>query len=161
MCPRLCAEDIAQGRAAPFSSGAKPVPELAAAGGVVPELEILGIPFARNSYPMWIYDLATLAFLEVNDAATKTYGYSRAEFLAMTLLEIRPSEDLPEFLRQTDHPRPRGQSTGELWRHKSKDGAIFPVIITSWELVYRGHKAELVLARRDTSVKQRGTCAGR
>jgi two-component system cell cycle sensor histidine kinase/response regulator CckA len=108
---------------------------------------------------MWIYDLETLAFLDVNDAATKTYGYSREEFLAMTLRDIRPSEDLPEFLRQTDHPRPRGQSTGELWRHKRKDGTMFPVIITSWELAYRGRKAELVLARRETSVRQRGTSA--
>jgi len=123
------------------------------------ELEVLGIPFARNSFPMWIYDLETLAFLDVNDAATKTYGYSRAEFLSMTLLEIRPSEDLPEFLRQTDHPRPRGQSTGETWRHKSKDGTVFPVTITSWELIYRGRKAELVLARTESSTRQRGTSA--
>jgi PAS domain S-box-containing protein len=100
---------------------------------------------------MWIYDRETLAFLEVNEAAVKAYGFSRAEFLNMTLLEIRPPECLPEFLRETDHPRPRGQSTGERWMHKNKDGTAFPVLITSWELVYRGRAAELVLARRETS----------
>lgn len=118
----------------------------------MPELEVLGIPFAHNSHPMWIYDRATLAFLDVNDAAIKAYGFPREEFLKMTLLDIRPPEDLPEFLRQTEHPRPRGQSTAEKWRHKSKDGNVFSVIITSWELTFRGRQAELVLARRDAPV---------
>ena len=117
----------------------------------MPEMEILGIPFANSPYPMWIYDRETLAFLEVNDAATQVYGFSRPEFMAMTLVDIRPPEDLPEFLRQTDHPRPIGQSTAEVWRHKSKDGTLFPVAITSWELTFRGHPAELVLARREGS----------
>ena len=112
----------------------------------MPELEILGIPFAGNPYPMWIYDRETLAFLDVNSAATKAYGFSRAEFLSMTLLDIRPAEDILEFLRQTQHPQ---QSTAENWRHKSKGGTVFSVVITSWELTFAGHPAELVLARRE------------
>ena len=115
----------------------------------MPELEILGIPFANNSYPMWVFDLETLAFLEVNDAAVKAYGFSRHEFFRLTLRDIRPPEDIPELLRQTENPRPLGQSTGERWRHAGKDGKAFPVIITSWELTFRGHPAELVLARRE------------
>jgi PAS domain S-box-containing protein len=117
----------------------------------VPELEVHGIPFAKNSYPMWIYDCKTLAFLEVNEAAVNAYGFSREEFLSMTLLEIRPPECVPEFLRKTEHRRPRGQSTGERWTHRSKDGTAFPVLITSWELMHRGRAAELVLARRETT----------
>ena len=112
----------------------------------MPELEILGIPFAENPYPMWIFDRETLAFLEVNDAATRAYGFSRAEFLAMTLLDIRPAEDIPELLQETQHPQ---QSTAEHWRHKSKDGVVFSVVITSWELLFEGRPAELVLARRE------------
>jgi two-component system, cell cycle sensor histidine kinase and response regulator CckA len=112
----------------------------------VPELEILGLPFAENPYPMWIFDRETLAFLEVNYAATRAYGFSRAEFLAMTLLDIRPAEDIPEPLRETKHPQ---QSTAETWRHMSKDGVVFSVVITSWELIFNGHSAELVLARRE------------
>jgi PAS domain S-box-containing protein len=102
---------------------------------------------------MWIYDRETHGFLDVNDAAVVGYGYSRAEFLKMKLLDIRPPEDIPEFLRQTPHPRPMGQSTAEKWRHKTKDGTIIPVIITSWELTFRGRPAELVLARRERSGK--------
>jgi PAS domain S-box-containing protein len=97
---------------------------------------------------MWVFDRESLAFIEVNDAAVRVYGFSRQEFLTMRLCDIRPAEDLPEFLRQTPHPRPLGQSTAERWRHKARDGTVFPVIITSWQLTFRGQKAELVLARR-------------
>jgi PAS domain S-box-containing protein len=122
---------------------------------VVPEAEILGIPFAQSRYPMWVYDRETRKFLEVNDAAIEAYGFSRKEFLHMTLVDIRPVEDIPEFLRLTDNPRPMGQSTAEKWRHKKKDGTIVPVIITSWELTYKGRPAELVLARWESSGKAR------
>jgi PAS domain S-box-containing protein len=100
---------------------------------VVAEAEILGIPFARSSYPMWVYDRETLAFLEVNEAAVAAYGFSREEFLGMTLLDIRPAEYIREFLRQGDDPRPMGQSTAEKW--------------------HNGRAGELVFARRETSGK--------
>ena len=110
----------------------------------MPDPEVLGMPFADNPSPMWVYDLQTLAFLEVNDAAIRTYGFSRQEFMAMKLLDIRPYEDIGPFLRQWEHPR---QSSAEKWRHIRKDGTVFPVSITSWELNFRGRRAELVLAR--------------
>ena len=50
--------------------------------------------FESNPQPMWVYDLATLRFLAVNDAAVRHYGYSRSEFLDMTIKDIRPAEDL-------------------------------------------------------------------
>src|SRR5512133_2538327 len=50
--------------------------------------------FASNPQPMWIYDLETLAFIEVNDAAIHQYNYTRDEFLSMTLKDIRPNEDI-------------------------------------------------------------------
>ena len=114
-----------------------------------PDGNILGIPYAKNPHPMWIYDRETFAFLDVNDAAIKAYGFSRREFLAMTIRDVRPVEDIPELLRKTQRPRPKGQSTGEKWRHIARDGTVFPVMITSWELTFRDRPAELVLARRE------------
>jgi two-component system cell cycle sensor histidine kinase/response regulator CckA len=111
--------------------------------------EVLGKSFAKYLHPMWVFDRETHAFLEVNEAAVQRYRYSREEFLRMTILDIRPSEDIPELLRQTPHPRPQGESTGERWRHRTKDGEVFPVFITSWVLTFRGRPAELVLARRE------------
>lgn len=113
----------------------------------MPEAEVLGIPFANSEYPMWIWDHETLAFLEVNDAAVKIYGYSRQEFLAMKILAIRPLEDGQRFLKYIDPQNRIGQSTAEKWRHKKKDGKIFNVTVTSWALTFRGRRAELVLAR--------------
>ncbi len=50
--------------------------------------------FESNPQPMWVYDLTTFRFLAVNDAAVRHYGYSRAEFLDMTIKDIRPPEDV-------------------------------------------------------------------
>lgn len=112
-----------------------------------PEREILGLPFARNSYPMWVFDRQSLAFLDVNDAALRQYGYSREEFLTMRIVDIRPVEDVPELVRRTSSPQPLGPTTGAQWRHRARNGGIFPVAITSWEFTFDGRPAELVLAR--------------
>jgi PAS domain S-box-containing protein len=117
--------------------------------GTAPEHTVLGLPFAASPHPMWIFDRATHDFLGVNDAAVRAYGCTWREFLTMTILDIRPAADIPELLRQTLDPRMRGSSTGEKWRHQAKDGTVFPVAITSWELTFRGRHAELVLARRE------------
>jgi PAS domain S-box-containing protein len=118
---------------------------------VAPVPEVLGKSFAKYPHPMWMFDRETHAFLDVNEAAVRRYGYSREEFLRMTILDIRPTEDIPELLRQTPHPRPQGESTGERWRHRAKDGEVFCVSITSWTLTFCGRQAELVLARREGS----------
>jgi PAS domain-containing protein len=55
--------------------------------------------FEASPRPMWVYDAETLAFLAVNEAAERQYGYARAEFLAMTLRDIRPPEDVPALER--------------------------------------------------------------
>jgi hypothetical protein len=60
---------------------------------------------------MWIFDQATLAFLDVNDAAIQHYGYLRHEFLSMTILDIRPMEDVPALLKSTMHPAKLGASS--------------------------------------------------
>lgn len=112
------------------------------------EVEALGIPFVNSPHPMWVYDVATLGFLEVNEAAIRGYGFSRQEFMNMTLLDIRPGEDVRTFLHSWEHSH---ESEQENWRHVGKDGKTFPVSITSWELNFRGRKAELVEARRSSA----------
>ena len=58
------------------------------------EQDLYRLLFESNPQSMWVYDLATLRFLAVNDAAVHHYGYSRAEFLRMTPKDIRPQEDV-------------------------------------------------------------------
>lgn len=108
--------------------------------------------FKNNPLPMWIYDLKTLAFLEVNDAAVKKYGYSRKKFLSMTLKDIRPKEDIERLLKDVSKKRPALQQS-QNWRHKLKSGKVIDVEITSHTINYNGRKAALVTARDITDQK--------
>jgi PAS domain S-box-containing protein len=93
---------------------------------------------------MWIYDRDTLCFLAVNAAAINHYGYSREEFLSMTLKDIRPPEDIPLLLEKISDVKPGVNSASA--RHIKKDRTVFPVEIVSHTLQFRGKRAELVLA---------------
>ena len=101
--------------------------------------------FERNPQPMWVFDLETLAFLEVNDAAIHHYGYTREEFLAMTIKDIRPAEDIPNLLDNVSRVMPQHEDAG-IWKHKKKDGTITYVEITAHELTFYGRPAQIVLA---------------
>jgi PAS domain S-box-containing protein len=102
--------------------------------------------FERNPLPMWVYDPMTLSFLEVNDAAIRHYGYSREEFLGMTIKDIRPAEDVPNLLADIAGNRSNPYVTG-LWRHRKKDGTVIDVEVTAHEFVYGDRKSRLVLAK--------------
>lgn len=109
--------------------------------------EVLGMSFASNEHPMWIFDRGTHDFLDVNDAALRMYGYSRQEFLTMSIFDTR-GEDQPRFRKKLDE-RLQVPRTAERYIHQAKTGNVFPVSITSWQLTFRGREAELVLARRE------------
>ena len=101
--------------------------------------------FQSNPHAMWVYDLETLRFLAVNDAAVEQYGYSQEEFLSMTLAEIRPPEDVPilqDILARRSAPLARPAE----WRHRKKNGDIITVEITAHQLNFSGRSAELVMA---------------
>ncbi|MBI4730645.1 MAG: PAS domain S-box protein [Chloroflexi bacterium] len=109
--------------------------------------------FYNHPTPMWIYDLESLAFLEANDAAVEKYGYTREEFLRLTLKDIRPQEDVARLVADVKKKRPSLQHSGE-WRHHLRDGRIIDVEITSHTLEFRGRKAALVTAHDITERKQ-------
>jgi len=101
--------------------------------------------FRANPHPMWVYDLQNLHFLAVNDAAIRHYGYTESEFLAMTIADIRPAEDVPRLQRDIASNREEFQQSG-IWRHTRKNGSLIDVEITSHALDYQGLRAEIVLA---------------
>ena len=109
--------------------------------------------FDRNPLPGWVFDLETLRFLAVNDAAVESYGYSREAFLAMTVADIRPPEDVAA-LQDAVRRAVREHPSGGTWRHRKKDGTIIEVEITPHKLTYAGRPAELVLARDITERKR-------
>jgi PAS domain S-box-containing protein len=103
--------------------------------------------FEVNPQAMWVFDIETLRFLAVNKAAVRSYGYSRDEFLAMTVKDIRPPEDVPALLEDVAIAmpdeggyRPRGQ-----WRHVRKDGSLAYVEVTANDIDFEGRPARLVM----------------
>src|SRR6266542_3948233 len=107
--------------------------------------------FEKNPFPMWVFDKETLAFLAVNQAACRHYGYSRDEFLSMTIKDIRPPEDVPALLHRISEETGGYQRSGIARRHQKKDGALIPVEITSDPIVFDGRDARLVLANDVTA----------
>ncbi len=110
--------------------------------------------FEANPLPMWIYDLETLAFLEINDAAISHYGYKREEFLLMTIADIRPQADKDALLANVAHVADHAVNHAGVWRHQKKDSSMIDVEITSHALDHRGRRAKLVLAL-DVTQRQR------
>jgi two-component system cell cycle sensor histidine kinase/response regulator CckA len=101
--------------------------------------------FAADPHPMWFFDTETLAFLEVNDAAVAHYGFSKDEFLAMTIADIRPPEDVPRLRRALGRVGEGAIHEAGVWRHRKKDGSVISVEITSHAVEYGGRRAEVVL----------------
>ena len=97
--------------------------------------------FEMHPHPMWVVDSKTLAFLAVNEAAVKHYGYSREEFLAMTADQIRPAEEVPQ-LTQAFHDQSHAYRH-RLWVHRKKDGELIHVEIVSFNLTFDGRPARL------------------
>src|SRR5207249_4410041 len=98
--------------------------------------------FKTNPHPMWVYDLETLAFLEVNEAAILDYGYSREEFLGMSMKEIRPLEEADALDENITKVVPGIEKAGR-WRHRKKNGSVIDVEIVSHALKFAGKPAKL------------------
>ena len=109
--------------------------------------------FLNHPHPMWIYDLKTLAFLEVNEAAIAKYGYSRAEFLRMSIKDIRPEIELRRLMENLAQPR-QSIEYSEGWHHRLKDGRLIDISITSHSLQFNGHESALVIAQDVTERKR-------
>lgn len=102
--------------------------------------------FDNSPLPKWIFDVETLKIIEVNNSAVEHYGYSRDEFLSMTIKDIRPKEDVAQ-LEQIDRSQPRTDTLrlGE-WRHKKKNGDIINVSLAGHEIVYNGKRSMIVVS---------------
>ena len=97
--------------------------------------------FDVHPQPMWVVDANTLAFLAVNGAAMRLYGYSKEQFLAMSADQIRPEEDVDDLRRAfADWSNNYSQ---RIWRHQKKNGDVIPVKVTSFNLDFEGRRARL------------------
>ncbi len=109
--------------------------------------------FDSNPCSMYVCAEDTLEFLAVNDAAVNHYGYSREEFLKMTVLDIRPAEEVPTVLSYlAEHPQ-RYDAAGR-WKHRTKDGSLIDVEVNWQKLDFAGRPAYMVMANDITEQKQ-------
>jgi PAS domain S-box-containing protein len=109
--------------------------------------------FVNNPLPMWLNDLKTLKFIEVNNAALAHYGYTQDQFLSMSITEMRPPEDVPALLRVVQKVSPEVPWSGPL-RHCCKDGRIIDVDVTAQAIRLGGRDLALVVAQDVTERKR-------
>jgi PAS domain S-box-containing protein len=101
--------------------------------------------FEGHPHPMWVVDPGSLRFLAVNRAAIADYGYSREEFLAMTIVDVQAAEDrsaLEELLRD----QASGAPAARVWQQRKKDGELIDVAVTASVIEFEGRSARLIVA---------------
>ncbi len=109
--------------------------------------------FESSTHPMWVYDLETMKFLAVNNAAMELYGYTREEFLSMNIKEIRPPEEVPHLVNMVSRLGMGVQHCGN-WKHRRKDGSLMDVEISSHGVLFAGRKARFVMIQDATERKR-------
>ena len=105
--------------------------------------------FESNPSPMWVYEVETWRFVAVNEAAVQNYGFTREEFLAMTIEDIRPPEEVSRLrstLGSSSGQDPRGLNSVGVWTHRRKDGSLIDVEVISQDHLFNGRTARVVLA---------------
>ncbi|MDB6152966.1 MAG: sensor hybrid histidine kinase [Chthoniobacteraceae bacterium] len=111
--------------------------------------------FDKSPWPMWVYDPETLDYLAVNDTAIKIYGYTREEYLAMTVKDLRPTEDVPVLLDYFQRMESGEEVAPErIWRHRKKDGSVIVVEIAHQPITFNGKLASVVQAVDITARKE-------
>ncbi len=108
--------------------------------------------FESTPQPIWVYNEDTLNFLAVNEASTRIYGYTRDEFLSMTIDDLRPDEDIPTLMIKN------AADADELvisspWRHQTRDKKIIYVEMSSHPVVFDGKHSRLVIVNDVTERK--------
>ena len=109
--------------------------------------------FHNNPQPMWIFDVETLTFLEVNEAAIKHYGYTEDEFLSMTLKDIRPPGEIQRLIDTIESNHCTYNITGEII-HRKKNQELITVEIISHAIIFNQRNARHVLINDITERKK-------
>jgi PAS domain S-box-containing protein len=111
--------------------------------------------FANSPWPIFVVEVDSLRILDVNETAVERYGFSREELLSMKATELRPPEDIASF---TESFRAHGRSEGQnptwvprSWRHRRKDGSVFPVDVWRMNVTYEGKPAQMALVQDATA----------
>ena len=108
--------------------------------------------FETTPQPIWVYNEDTFKFVAVNEAATRIYGYSREDFMSMTLNDLRPQEDIPTLLIKSQIG-PDELVISSPWRHQTRERKIIYVEMSSHPVVFDGKNSKLVIVNDVTEKK--------
>jgi PAS domain S-box-containing protein len=104
--------------------------------------------FRLNPIPSWVYDYTSLEILDVNLCAIEHYGYSREEFLSMTLKDLSRSKEDPKLISaHTDIENKAGSVYFGISTHKKKNGILIQVEINGHKVDFLGRKCNLVICQ--------------
>lgn len=109
--------------------------------------------FENSPLPMWVYDLRTLEILQVNQAAAVHYGFSEAEFRALTIKDLCVGEDEPALSDIFDSITPVASQT-RLQKHRKQNGDLIDVQMISQSYVLNGRQTEIVRINDITALKR-------
>ncbi len=109
--------------------------------------------FESSPMPMFVVDMTTHKYLDVNEAAIKHYGYSREELLSMSAKDLRPAEEVQRFVNTDFTVKGENYNIG-LWKHKKKDGTVIDVEMTLNQVHFGDKLVNLVLANDITEQHQ-------
>ncbi len=98
--------------------------------------------FNNDPFPSLVYDIETLQVVDVNDIALTSYGYSREEFLSLTVMDLVASESIPALLDILSR-RPTSRCAASS-RHVKKDGTIIDVEVTGHLLDFPGKQYRMI-----------------
>lgn len=101
--------------------------------------------FNFSPLPQWVFDVDSLQFLDVNESAIKHYGYSREEFLQMTIKDIRPLEDIRILQATLNSSEKTGFFNPTVVRHLKKNGELIYVNVEGNSIFFEGRNARMVL----------------
>lgn len=101
--------------------------------------------FLKSPLPNWLYDCETFQFLDVNETAMLHYGYTREEFLSMTIMDIRPKKDKEKLLKNIDIIQNNPDTHHSTWIHRKKNGELITVEITAHPILYNKRNARMVV----------------
>jgi PAS domain S-box-containing protein len=102
--------------------------------------------FDENPFPMIIWDFETKKILDCNTTTLEKYGYTREEFLLLTIWDLRPEEDISLLKEFTRDEESYGPVHRKIWRHKKKNGEIMMMDLKGQLIDYNGRRASLVIS---------------
>ncbi|MBY0348553.1 MAG: PAS domain S-box protein [Hydrotalea flava] len=112
--------------------------------------------FELSPLPMWIYDAATLFFIQVNEAAVQHYGYAKTEWLQMKISDIIYARDLPGIQKVLQIIEKKNDALNYTLQNLKKNGTITDVELRGIEFNYEGKPARLVTVLDVTERNQMG-----